>query len=886
MFGGKLCNQIICKACGKISNRIEDFYNLSLPVKDRKHIYESLDKLLEGEEITDFTCDGCNQKVTIHKRSLVSHCPNVLIVHLQRFAFNFDTFRNDKINTYFEFPQILDLTPYSFYDVMEKEEKKKPSPAETKNEEELWPEEDNCYEYKLVGVTIHTGTANAGHYYSYINTRRGAAEYDPDNKLWEQASLDPWKEFNDSSVTDFNYEKLENECFGGDGKEQNDFGLSMMSSSTYGKSGYMLVYERRVKKPIKVLVPKETAGAVFNEEKKEYYEWRSYNAQGKVVPNKIYKQVWEDNQYIVLEKNVNFVKAVKAEEAGGEADAKLAGEVNRTVARVGMRFALAILAKSNNNEAIKEMAAVMRETYKSQIDACRDFLSDMCQDRCAMLLDVLLECPDVPCRTEIASIVAVTLAKVFEAEKDQRAATEEVKDGEQTETLPVALSCRMLHFFIGALPWQAPSNWMKLPEFLSVFKAFGEASEDHMRYLFEINFIEKALDFILGRKSPMYKVGDKRPEMGGYSNQPNFGNLITLISTMQGSPLTKEHPLSEGAQTMLFMPQYMKQIFNAGSGCEEFGKSLAELCHENEKLSKRVCKMFVNGINNADYEKIENYSEALKPILTLNDSLKLKRLDWVFGYPEIYRWNRSDEIFKIGVDVIYRIGDDSFTYKSPIAGQNEDPLLYHMFRCRNKMEIFTCKLLKDVTDLMATDDDVARLMMNTMPPCYTYARFCDWIKVYLDQQLEEIQRSNLGSYYEQKEKKVRAALENWALFEAKQTKFEAEEAAKQQDSRVSEAERAVGVIEHFPAPAIYLKSYEQNLLERRELDNVILTVHEVICDWVYSKPTGTSNTAVPLDIFQKGIPPPPPNRAPPPVPPVKHAAPDDAAADPEITPSN
>lgn len=40
---------------------------------------------------------------------------------MQRLLFNFETFRNDKINSYFEFPYYLDLKPYSFYDVMEKE---------------------------------------------------------------------------------------------------------------------------------------------------------------------------------------------------------------------------------------------------------------------------------------------------------------------------------------------------------------------------------------------------------------------------------------------------------------------------------------------------------------------------------------------------------------------------------------------------------------------------------------------------------------------------------------------------------------------------------------------------------------------------------------------
>jgi len=29
------------------------------------------------------------------------------------------------------------------------------------------------YNYKLVGVVVHSGTANFGHYYSFININRG-----------------------------------------------------------------------------------------------------------------------------------------------------------------------------------------------------------------------------------------------------------------------------------------------------------------------------------------------------------------------------------------------------------------------------------------------------------------------------------------------------------------------------------------------------------------------------------------------------------------------------------------------------------------------------------------------------------------------------------------
>jgi uncharacterized UBP type Zn finger protein len=136
---------MLCTECGKVKNRIEDYYNLSLTVKDIKSMYDSLQKLIEGEVISDYECDGCKKKVDLSKRTLISSTPNVLIVHLQRIIFNFDTFRNDKINTFFEFPYQLDLRPYSFYEVMKKEKRldKKEGEEEEESEEKKKEDEDN-----------------------------------------------------------------------------------------------------------------------------------------------------------------------------------------------------------------------------------------------------------------------------------------------------------------------------------------------------------------------------------------------------------------------------------------------------------------------------------------------------------------------------------------------------------------------------------------------------------------------------------------------------------------------------------------------------------------------------------------------------------------------
>ena len=140
------------------------------------------------------------------KRTLIAETPNILIVHLQRIGFNFETFETDKVNTLCKFPTMLDLKPYSYFEVMGKEnrlktemteeekvaaDKKKKEEEESMTEEDLQkrreaeeetrePEKEDCFEYKLVGVNVHSGTANMGHYWSYINTNRGHDEKEGD----------------------------------------------------------------------------------------------------------------------------------------------------------------------------------------------------------------------------------------------------------------------------------------------------------------------------------------------------------------------------------------------------------------------------------------------------------------------------------------------------------------------------------------------------------------------------------------------------------------------------------------------------------------------------------------------------------------------------------
>ncbi|ETO14021.1 Ubiquitin carboxyl-terminal hydrolase family protein [Reticulomyxa filosa] len=216
-FGGQVVHQMICQGgCGKVREREQDFAMLSLPIKNRANMKESLEAYVQPEHLEGVECDTCNKKCNTLKREVLNKLPNTVFVHLKvkkkkcaliennnnkkRFELNFETFRHEKSNQRFEFPEELNLEPFTKEGLnrIEKAKIAELNPnVEVPQPYSAHPEK--YYKYKLVGVTVHSGSADAGHYYSYIKDRKTGL----------------WTEFNDTLIRPFNNKDLDKECFGG-----------------------------------------------------------------------------------------------------------------------------------------------------------------------------------------------------------------------------------------------------------------------------------------------------------------------------------------------------------------------------------------------------------------------------------------------------------------------------------------------------------------------------------------------------------------------------------------------------------------------------------------------------------------------------------------------
>ena len=100
------------------------------------------------------------------------------------------------------------------------------------------------------------------------------------------------------------------------------------------------------------------------------------------------------------------------------------------------------------------------------------------------------------------------------------------------------------------------------------------------------------------------------------------------------------------------------------------------MCRDNLKFSKKVSKIFIKVINASTYDNVRNYLKALKPFLKMEDSLKVTRMEWVFGFAQIItRKEYREPNYKFGIEVINKVNDEVFTYLSPIINSHSEEAL-------------------------------------------------------------------------------------------------------------------------------------------------------------------------------------------------------------------
>jgi hypothetical protein len=236
--------------------------------------------------------------VSFQRRGCLDRIANTVIFHLKRFELDYNTFQNKKVNQRYVFPEHIDLAPYTKAGVAAADQAKKTSRsssssssssslssstagetdaaaasasavstsseaattsgngddvevdvdvtsemtlnAEAKEKEKEKAKAKDGSVYALVGVLVHTGNAQAGHYYSFVKERGGVGASSGggggNSAKHKDASAGSgnggggnngggnssggngngsWIEFNDHLTRPFSSRHIDEECFGG-----------------------------------------------------------------------------------------------------------------------------------------------------------------------------------------------------------------------------------------------------------------------------------------------------------------------------------------------------------------------------------------------------------------------------------------------------------------------------------------------------------------------------------------------------------------------------------------------------------------------------------------------------------------------------------------------
>ncbi|KAG5176375.1 hypothetical protein JKP88DRAFT_265408 [Tribonema minus] len=229
-FSGYLENYMDCINVPFSRNRPEPFYDLSVEVEGLRNLKESLDQFTTPEELT-----GDNRWRTephglqdARKGVRFISFPPFIQFHLKRFRYDMNTGDMGKVNSRFEFPETLDVSPW----VSEPGGEACSNPAAAP------------LNYSLSAVLMHVGGVSSGHYYAYIR---------PPHKS-------QWYLVDDDRVTPVTAKAVLQDAYGG-GQRRGVGGLlggllgRKRGGQGTGASAYMLQYVRDDSVPARSKAP-------------------------------------------------------------------------------------------------------------------------------------------------------------------------------------------------------------------------------------------------------------------------------------------------------------------------------------------------------------------------------------------------------------------------------------------------------------------------------------------------------------------------------------------------------------------------------------------------------------------------------------------------------
>ena len=556
IFGGNTLQQLKCTnpECNNISERRDNINYLTLEIKNKHNLIECLDGFISEEKIEDYHCEKCDKKVTHIKQVLIDQIPNILIIHFQRFVFNYDFFTMDKLNTGIPFEDILNIKQYT----VDKDNNDIPL---------------DYFDYELKGALIHSGEQQYGHYYSLVYNKEKNTFY----------------EFNDMSIKEIDY----------------DEGMTL-AIGTFGNfhNAYMLIYEKKIKKPIiinykkldenmiKTLEENNNKDKIENINGKTYYLFnddkdvikRNFNSNDN-LKNIIIKNdkseaeliKYEDALNLIIKENNNafetqpfinkiFIENIKLKNDYNFYSYKFTSFINKISEKIKQEiindktkqkimtyiptlkllndFTINIISISKDKEHLQKIVNNLIDIYRiSKNDELLSYLIkyiDQIKDN--IFKNYLISKDRIKGR-QIGNYIAKTICIAI------------------NNNIEIDLVNKIIQYYTDKIPVEITKKWLDMESFNVFIYHLIENSDLIKRNFIKKNMISRLIDYILGKNSPLYK-NDERSEFvntKGYFD-PIIKGIALLYKYYENNISDEEMILSTDDITLINYNKFYDKI--------------------------------------------------------------------------------------------------------------------------------------------------------------------------------------------------------------------------------------------------------------------------------------------------------------------------------------
>ncbi|KAK2177004.1 hypothetical protein NP493_624g01033 [Ridgeia piscesae] len=665
-FQGVFSDQKICKDCLHRYEREEIFFALNVTVKNAT-LQDSLDQFVKGELLEGdnaYFCEKCGQKRTAIKRMCIKTLPPHLCIQLKRFDYDWEANRALKFDDHFKFPWVLDMEPYTAEGMARREDESK-TKTDTSDSVDNGLVINTCsvstqIYYELAGVVVHSGQANAGHYYSFIKDRRGSYVSNPNKGKWYK--------FNDTVVESFEMTDatIEAECFGGRYEVKvYDQSSSFPEERLRYWNAYLLFYEKVEEergplsaKKSKVVMwrnPHEKPSMKRNSDSLvELTELVHKGEKRGLFPDRMPAHI----QQVVRDKNLRFMKNRDVY------DPNYFTFVRKLVSR-NMACATEPAYEAMCCESLQLAIKFLLNTYfhtssrlrdeMEEWQACVSGLVTRCKAACLWLVDflsseegaanfkpLLLECPSKDIRTAFANILEKTISCFF------------MHGGVATHKNFSGLVENLLRL----LAKDVSDNYHNCSQYFHVLNSYVQLGTKACSHMNGRKGFQRLVDFLLG-PGPVSSSTDQSVTRKWSSLQAReFGclhnTLAVLILNCDVSPFRTDNKenfsvrlpqtvtpqiylkMSAQMQTFVFgteSKRYIREVVLAlrevTSGLDNVQDMLLCCSFCNSDFTMAVLKNLMYQYVSAPSNELKGVFSALMELLLLEDVLQLKRLKCV-----------------------------------------------------------------------------------------------------------------------------------------------------------------------------------------------------------------------------------------------------------------